>query len=107
MIRLLKLFSYNQFLSSGGYLPLPLGYIHVFLNVFFFKTTQAIFTRFHMEPCVERVLTICSNDFAPLNKMAAMPIYGKTLKNLLLQNQESFEAACIAMRTQVLPNLFK
>ena len=38
---------------------------------------------------VERVLTICSNGSAPLNKIAAMSIYGK---NLLLQNQESFEA---------------
>ena len=29
----------------------------------------------------------------PLNKMAAMPRYGKNmLKNLLLQNQDSFEA---------------
>ena len=38
---------------------------------------------------VKRVLTICSNGSAPLNKIAAMSIYGK---NLLLQNQESFEA---------------
>ena len=32
---------------------------------------------------VEKMLTICSNGSVPLNKMAAMPIYGKTLKNLL------------------------
>ena len=42
-----------------------------------------------MGPSVKRVLPICSNGSAPLNKMATMP--GKTLKNLL-QNQESFEA---------------
>ena len=48
----LKQFSYSQ--NFGGYLPLPLDYIH-----------------------------ICSNGSAPLNKMAIMPIYGKTLKNLL------------------------
>ena len=43
------------------------------------------------------------NDSAPLNKKAAMPIYGKTLKNLLLQNQESFvsESRYIASRTQL------
>ena len=29
---------------------------------------------------VERMLTICSNGSAPLNKMAALPIYGKTFK---------------------------
>ena len=34
----------------------------------------------------------CSNGSAPLNKMAAMPIYDRTLKNLLLQNEESSEA---------------
>ena len=30
-----------------------------------------------MWPSVEGMLTICSNCSAPLNKMAAMPIYGK------------------------------
>ena len=36
----------------------------------------------------------CSNGSTPLNKLDAMTIYGtkkKTLKNLLLQNQENFE----------------
>ena len=50
------------------------------------------FTRFHMGPPVEGLLIICLNGFALVNKMAAMPIYGKTLKNLLVQNQESFQA---------------
>ena len=45
-----------------------------------------------MGPSVEKMLTICSNGSAPLNKMAAMPIYGKTLKNLLLQSEESSDA---------------
>ena len=56
------------------------------------ETAGPILTRFHMGPSVEGMLTICSNCSAPLNKMAAMPIYGKTLKNLRLQNKESFEA---------------
>ena len=43
-----------------------------------------------MWPSFERVLTISSNSFVPLNKMAAMNKYGKTITNLL-QNQESFE----------------
>ena len=34
--------------------------------------------RFHMGPSVKGFLTVCSNGSAPLNKMAAMPIYGKT-----------------------------
>ena len=46
------------------------------------ETAWQIFTRFHLEPSIKRVLTICSNGSAPLNKMAAMPIYGKNIKNL-------------------------
>ena len=43
-----------------------------------------------------------------LHKIAAMPIMVKTLKNLLLRNQESFEAESwyIALGTQDLPSLF-
>ena len=33
-----------------------------------------------MGPSVKRVLPIRSNGSAPSNKMAAMPVYGKTLK---------------------------
>ena len=49
-----------------------------------------------MGPPVKRGLIIYSNGSAPLNKMAAMPIYGKK-KHLkyLLQNQESFEAELV------------
>ena len=52
---------------------------------------------------------ICTNGYGPLIKMAAMPIYGKTLKSLLLQNQESFKAESwyIASWTQDLLSLFK
>ena len=53
---------------------------------------KPIFTRFHMEPSVEEVLLVCPNGSAPLNKIAAMPIYDQTLKLLLLQSQDSFEA---------------
>ena len=45
------------------------------LNVFF-ETALPVFTRFHIGPSVEGMLTICSNG-------CAMPIYGKTVKNLL------------------------
>ena len=61
------------------------------LNVFS-GTASTVFTRFHLRPSVEKMLTICSNGSAPLNKMAAMPIYDKTLKNLFLQNYERSEA---------------
>ena len=78
------------------------------LNVFFSETACAIFRRYHMELSVERVLTICTNSCAPLNKMAAMPINGKKTY-FFLQNQESFEAESwyLALGTHGLLNLFK
>ena len=48
------------------------------LNGFFSETACPIFTRFHMGPSVEEVLTICSKGSAPLIKIATMPVYGKT-----------------------------
>ena len=62
-----------------------------------------------MEPSVKRGMKICTNGHEPLNKMAAVFIHGKTLKNLLLQNQESFKAESwyIASGAQGLSNLFK
>ena len=61
-----------------------------------------------MEPSVERVLTICSNDFAPLNKVAVMPIYGKnTLKSSSPEPRTETESWYIASGTQGLLNLFK
>ena len=49
-----------------------------------------------MKPSIKGALKICTNGHGPLTKMAAMPIYGKTLKNLLLKNEESFETdSCI------------
>ena len=47
------------------------------------QSLNVFFIRFHMGPFVERLLTMWSYGSAPLNKMAAMPIYGKIL---LLQN---------------------
>ena len=47
------------------------------LNIIFSETAQALFIRFHMGPSKEKILTICLNGSAPLNKMAAMPVYGK------------------------------
>ena len=61
------------------------------LNIFFLSY-RVIFTRFNIGPLVERVLKFFSNGSALMNEMAAMPIHSKNTKNLLLQNQEMFEA---------------
>ena len=44
-----------------------------------------------------------------MTKMAAMPIYGKHLKNLLLQNQMSYDLETwhVASVTQALQSLYK
>ena len=44
-----------------------------------------------------------------MTQVAAMPIYGKKLKNLLLRNQKAddLETLYAALGAQVLPSLFK
>ena len=42
-----------------------------------------------MGPSVEGMLTLCSNRSASLNKMAAMPIYGITLKILFSSTKKA------------------
>ena len=77
---------YDVWLKKKCPLAMYMHKIMKCLNVFFSETIWTIVTRFHMEHSVQWKFAICSNGFTPLNKMAAMPIYGKTLKNLLLQN---------------------
>ena len=49
------------------------------------------------------------HDAGHMTKMAAMPIYGKTLKNFLLQNQQAdfHEIWYVASRTPAHHSLFK
>ena len=43
----------------------------------------------HMEPPWDGGTKVCSNGPGHMTKMAAMPIYGKSLQNLLLWNQQA------------------
>ena len=54
-------------------------------------------------------MKVPSNGRGHMTKVGAMPIYGKTLKNLLLQNQKAddLETWYAALDTRVLPNSFK
>ena len=76
-----KPFQLRSNFEPWGYLSLHLGYIHVLilviLNVFFSESAWPNFTRFHNLPSVERVLSIYSNGYESLNKMAAMTMYAK------------------------------
>ena len=49
-------------------------------NDFSSETPSPIFFKLHVEPSVKGGLEICTTSYGPLIKMAAMPIYGKTLK---------------------------
>ena len=62
-----------------------------------------------MEPPWEGGTKIYINGPGHMTKMAAMPIYGKTLKSLLLQNQKSYDLETwhVALGTQALQSLYK
>ena len=53
------------------------------------ETTGPIKAKFHVEPPWDGVTKVCSNGPGHMTKMAAMPIYGKNFKNLLLWNQKA------------------
>ena len=53
------------------------------------ETTWPIEAKFHVEPPWDGGTNIYLNDPGNMTKMAAMPIYGKNLKNLLLRNQKA------------------
>ena len=67
------------------------------------ETPGPILFKILLEPFVNVRLKICTHGLGPLIKMV------KTLRNLLLQNQESFKAEYwyIALETQGLRSLLK
>ena len=76
MIKVVNLVSYNLNFIPWGYLPLPLGFVHV-LNPMNLHMVSFLKPLANIGPSVEVVLRICSNAFSLLNKMATMPIFGK------------------------------
>ena len=48
--------------------------------IFFSETTGLIAVKFHVEPPWDGGTKVCSRDPDHMTKMAAMPIYGNTLK---------------------------
>ena len=84
-------------------------YVSTFSNIFSSKTTKPIEAKFHMEPPWDEGTKVYSNGPDHLTKMAAMPIYGKNLKNLLFQNQKAdyLETWYSASGARFLPSMFK
>ena len=78
-------------------------------NVFSSETAWPIKAKFYVEPLWEGGTKVYINGPGHMTKMAAMPIYSKSLKNLLLQNQMSndLETWHVASVTQALQSLYK
>ena len=83
--------------------------LSTFSNIFSSETTGTIEANFHVEPPWDRGTIVYSNGPGHMTKMATIPIYGKTLKNLLLWNQKAddLETWYAASGAWVLSNLFK
>ena len=80
-----------------------------FSNIFSCETARPIKAKFYVEPPWEGGTKIYINGPGHMTKMAAMPIYGKNLKNLLLQNQRAdfHETWYVASGTPAHHNLYK
>ena len=59
-------------------------------NIFSSETAWPIKSRFHVEPPWAWETEVCINGPGNMTEIATMPIYGKNLQNLLLQNQQSY-----------------
>ena len=75
--------------------------------IFSAETTGLIKVKFHMELLWDRGTKVCSNSPGHITKMAAMPIYVKNIKNLLLLNQKTdgLETLYAALSARILPSL--
>ena len=79
------------------------------LNIFSSETSWPMKAKFYVEPPWEGGTKVYINGPGHMTKMATMPIYGKTFKNLLLQNQKSYDLETwhVALGTQALQSLCK
>ena len=89
--------------SSSGIRPFTIS------NVFSSETAWPIKAKFYVENPWQGGKKVYLNGPGHMTKMAAMPIYGKTLKNLLLKNQKSYDLETwhVASVTQTVQSLYK
>ena len=80
-----------------------------FSNIFSSETAWPIKAKFLVALPLEGGRTVCINGLGHMTKMAAMPIYGKTFENLLLQNWKSYDLETLhaSLGTQYLQILYK
>ena len=78
------------------------------LNIFSSETTGPVKVKFHMELLWNGGMKVCSNGPGHMTKMVAMPIYGKTVKNLLRnQTSDDLESWYASSGARVQPSLLK
>ena len=76
--------------GKGHPLTLVQGHsVSTFSNFTSLEIAKLTETKFHVEPPRDRRTKVCSNGPGHMTNMAAMVIYGKNLKTLLLWNQMS------------------
>ena len=65
--------------------------------------------KFHVKTPYDKLVKVYAKYFGHMTKMAVTSIYGKTLKNLLLQNQRADDLGTwyVALDMWGLPSLFK
>ena len=66
-------------------------YITIIFKHFFSETALPIKPKFYVEPPCEGGTKVYINGLGHMTNLAVMPIYGKNLKNLHLQNQKSYD----------------
>ena len=78
-------------------------------NIFSSETAWPIKAKFYEERPWEGGTKVYINGSGHMTKMAAMPIYGKFFKNMLLQNKKSYDLETWheASGTQGLQRLYK
>ena len=60
-------------------------------NIFSPKTARPIKAKFHVEPPWDGGTKVYINSPGNMTKMAPIPMYDKTFKNLLLQTRKSYD----------------
>ena len=97
----MNLYEYQR---SRSFIDLgPRSLRFTFSNFIFLETAWPIEVKFHVKPPWSRGMKVCSNCLGHMTNIAAMPIYGKNLKNLLLQTADDLENWYAALGIQVLP----
>ena len=73
--------------SQGHSLTIVQGHSDSFSNLFSLENARPIEAKFHVEPPWDGRTKVCSNCLGHMTNKAAMLIYGKCLKNILLWSQ--------------------